>query len=211
MPPNNNQLEQDFLKFIEAARSASGIRERGWRARQWYKTNIKKLFDTLTPNDRQNILGNTNITQPKNVITPGKMYMYFYNPKHRKTLPYYDRFPLIFMVEPTKDGFYGLNLHYLPIRLRVRLYKVLMQLANNNNYDDKTKLKISYKILKSMRRYKLAAPCFKRYLTSHVRSRLREIPANQWEMTLFLPVERFEKASKQRVWNESKKKGKKGF
>lgn len=209
--PNNNQLEQDFLKFIEAARSASGVRERGWRARMWYKTNVKKLFDTLTPNDRKNILGDNTITQSKNIIWPGKMYLYFYNPKHRATLPYYDRFPLIFMVDKTPDGFYGLNLHYLPVRLRVKLYKALLQLSTNNAYDDKTKLRISYKILKSLSRYKLAAPCFKRYLTSHVRSRLREIPANQWEMSLFLPVERFEKASVQRVWKDSKKKGRKGF
>ena len=61
----------------------------------------------------------------------GRMYLFFYDAKTKDKLPYWDRFPLIFILEITQDGFTGLNLHYLPPRLRVRflyeLYKYEIQ------------------------------------------------------------------------------------
>lgn len=41
----------------------------------------------------------------KNRVGSGQMYMFYYDPKHKKTLPYYDRFPLIIMVGPAEGGF----------------------------------------------------------------------------------------------------------
>ena len=47
--------------------------------------------------------------------------MFFYDPKFKKTLPYYDTFPLVLPLETYNDGFLGINMHYLPIPLRVNL------------------------------------------------------------------------------------------
>ena len=33
----------------------------------------------------------------------GRMYNFFYDPKHERTLPYYDRFPLAIMIAMTPD------------------------------------------------------------------------------------------------------------
>jgi hypothetical protein len=51
-----------------------------------------------------------------------------------------------------------------------------------------------------------ATPCIKRYLANHVQSRFLEIQANEWDIAVMLPVERFEKASAGKVWSDSRKK-----
>ena len=64
--------------------------------------------------------------------------MYFYDPKTKDTLPYYDRFPLTIMVGPAPKGFYGLNLHYLPLDIRARFLDSLLDTINNKRYDETT-------------------------------------------------------------------------
>ncbi len=59
-------------------------------------------------------------------VMPGRLYMYAYDPKMKKELPYYDRFPLVFPFSKTQDGFIGLNMHYLPYPLRVGLLDKLI-------------------------------------------------------------------------------------
>ena len=138
-------------------------------------------------------------------ILPGRMYMYFYDPKHKKKLPYYDRFPLIIAVKPAPGGFYGLNMHYLPPRLRAQLMDALYDTANNERYDEKTRLEISYRILSQSSKFRLFKPTVKRYLTKHVRSRFVRINASEWDIALFLPLQSFQKGSVQKVYADSRK------
>ena len=122
----------------------------------------------------------------------GGMYFFFYDPKTKAKLPYYDRFPLIFKVGQSRGSFEGINMHYL------------YETANNKRYDESTRLKLSYDVLKAASKYKEFKPTYKKYLTSQVRSRFIEINASEWDIALFLPVERFEKASKNTVWRDSR-------
>ena len=131
--------------------------------------------------------------------------MYFYDPKHKKTLPYYDRFPLIFMVEKAKGGFYGINLHYLPHSIRAIFFDKLTDFATNNRYNLTTRLRLSYNLLKSSASLKAFQPCFKHYLSEHVRSKIIEVPASEWEAVLFIPTENFKKKSVSTVWSDSRK------
>ena len=134
----------------------------------------------------------------------GRMYFFFYDPKTKADLPYYDTFPLIFKVANTKGGFYGINLHYLPYKLRAKLMDSLYEISSNSRYDDTTKLNLSYRLLNSASKYRYFKPTFKKYLNKHVRSRFVEINPSEWDIALFLPVERFEKASKSQVWADSR-------
>jgi len=141
----------------------------------------------------------------KNRVFMGRMYLFNYDPKHKQTLPYYDRYPLIFPVESAPGGFYGINMHYLPYLLRAKLMDALYDLSSNEKYDEKTRLKIGYDILKGASKFKWFKPTFKRYLSNHVRSRFIEIASSEWDIALFLPLERFEKASKREVWRDSRR------
>jgi hypothetical protein len=58
---------------------------------KWFEQKIKEMSQfRITPSK---LMGSSsNIV--KNIL-PGKMYFYYYDPKHKETLPYYDRFPLV--------------------------------------------------------------------------------------------------------------------
>lgn len=133
----------------------------------------------------------------------GRMYLFWYDPKLKVKLPYYDRFPLVLPIDPAENGFLGLNMHYLPYMARAKLMDALYSTLNNKNMDEKTKIKANYSILKGVRKFRYYRPCIKHYLTDHIQSRFLNIPADQWDIALFLPLERFEKATKKRVFDES--------
>jgi len=185
-----------FDKLLSKGVRAGQIPARTRSARTWFRDEAQKV--SVTPN----ALMKEDRTQLKNRASIGKMYFFFYDPKHKKTLPYYDTFPLIFKVQNVPGGFHGINMHYLPLTLRAKLMDALYDLASNTKYDEGTKLKISYEILKNVS--KIYKPTFKMYLNEHVRSRFLEISSTDWDMALFLPVEKFEKASKSKVWRDSR-------
>lgn len=143
----------------------------------------------------------------------GKMCMFFYDPKLKADLPYYDRNPLVIPLELYDNGFLGLNLHYLPPQMRARLmdmlYDRVYKVSNSSDINEKKRYQVSYqlvKMLSSIGRHKLFAPCTKRYLYSHLRSRIYILDPNDWEIAIYLPNEDFAKLNKQRVWAESVQK-----
>lgn len=138
-------------------------------------------------------------------ILPGNMYMFFYDAKHKETLPYWDRFPLLLPYKKTPQGFMGLNLHYLPYQLRVQLLDRLSYFKNNSKMDETTRLKYSWELISGVSKYKAAEPCIKQYLNGHVRSPFKKIPAQDWATAMMLPVESFVGANKQAVWQDSKR------
>lgn len=182
-----------------SATRPSIIRPGSMDSRDWFR---EKAREVRSVNVETIIRKNTSFARTQ--IRPGFMYLFQYDPKLKDELPYYDRFPLIFPFEAREDGFLGMNLHYLPHLYRAKLMDNLYQLVNNTRYDETTKIRASYAMLKSAARYKYFEPCVKRYLNSHVRSKFLLIPANEWDIALFLPLERFAKQSKNKVHKDSR-------
>jgi hypothetical protein len=135
----------------------------------------------------------------------GNMYMFFYDPKTKDTLPYYDSFPLVVVVGPAPGGFYGLNLHYLPPALRAKMLDAMMDITNNKKYDESTRFQMTYNTLKRAASLKFFKPCYKHYLNSNVRSRFAYVPAPEWEIATFLPTADFQKSGKSTVYSDSRK------
>lgn len=140
---------------------------------------------------RKNIIRNEERGRDSAVI--GRMYFFIYDPKYKKTLPMYDRFPLVFPIEPYSNGFLGLNLHYLDPGERAWLLNKLKSFRNNSKYNETTKLKLSYDLLASSKKLSTTSrPCIKRYLFSHCRSKFIEVISNEWDLAITLPVAQFE-------------------
>jgi hypothetical protein len=108
------------------------------------------------------------------------------------------------MVGPAQNGFYGLNLHYLNPMTRAALMDKLINVATNRRYNENTRLRINYEILSAAKQYREFKPCFKHYLTKHLKSKIVFVPASEWDIALFLPTEQFKGANKRTVWKESK-------
>ena len=128
--------------------------------------------------------------------------MFIYDPKFKKTLPYYDTFPLVLPIENYPDGFLGINLHYLPIPLRIRLLDRLVDFSNNTKFDQSTRIVVDYQKLKNVRL--LIRPTIHKYLAGQVKSQFRRIDADEFTIATLLPVQRFKKASAAEVWKESR-------
>ena len=140
----------------------------------------------------------------------GSMMMFFYDPITKAKMPYFDRFPLIFVVQTMGDRFLGINLHYISPAARFRLLQALYTTLHSDR-SEQSKLEITYKILKGTSRYRLYKPCLKLYLHSQVKSRFFVVNPSEWDMTVFLPIERFDSVNgqailKSRVWADSMKK-----
>ena len=134
------------------------------------------------------------------------MMMYFYDPKWADILPYYDTLPLTIPLELYKDGFLGMNMHYLPRAPRARLLDFLYDLYQDKHLHENRKLQIGYHMLKNNARQAYYKPTIHRYLYKHLRSRMYLIDPKEWDVMLMLPTERFVKSTKQRVWRDSMNK-----
>jgi hypothetical protein len=135
----------------------------------------------------------------------GSMYFFEYDPKHKATLPYYDRFPLIFPINKVKGGILGMNMHYLPPKMRAQLMDALYTVSSDKSYDENTVLNINYKLLQSASNFRFFKPTVKMYLAKQVRSRFIKIAASEWDTALFLPVQSFQKQSQGVVWADSRR------
>ena len=150
----------------------------GPKSYDWYKKQVSKM---TTPGARSLINKGKATLRPKY----GVMNLFGYDPKHKATLPYYDRFPLIMPLEAAKGGFYGLNFHYLQPGARVAFLRQLSKYASDNNYDKKTRYQLP----------NLSGTYYKRtvkhYLFNQVRTSFLNITADEMAIAIFLPVARF--------------------
>ncbi len=192
-------MATQLIDRIKDSLAKQGLKTGSSAARTWLKSKVSELNPSPS-----NLMKDRARLKDSSII--GKMYFYYYDPKTKDTLPYYDRFPLVIPIEKYRDGFLGLNLHYIHPKQRVILLDKLSVTASNREYNEKTKLRLNYQFLATASRAFEATPCIKRYLYSHIDSRFLEITANEWDIACLLPVESFVGASTSKVYSDSRKK-----
>lgn len=167
---------------IEAFRN--GITPRTKESIAWFRKKATQLGRV----SRLNVMQDEALDLQRRPDTSpyGNMYMYFYDAKYKDTLPYYDAFPLVIPTGPAAGGFYGLNLHYLPLPLRA---KALDALLGEGGVPDK-----------------FIRPMIHRYLFKHVKSRFALVDKPEWEIATFLPTADFRGASQTKVHSDSRRK-----
>jgi hypothetical protein len=188
-----------LINRIQESLAKEGLTPRTNKARDWLRAKINNLNPT-----RQALMADRMRLKDKSVI--GRMYFFYYDPKTKDKLPYYDKFPLVLPIEQYPDGILGLNLHYIHPKQRIILLDKLSEFANNSKYDKTTKLRLSYDLLRSSSKIFEATPCIKRYLFSHVQSRFLEIESSEWDIAALLPVSSFVGATQNKVYSDSRKK-----
>ena len=178
-------------KYIQSVLDAARGRP---KSTQWYREKIKEFG---TPGAMDLIRDGKRNTRP----FFGRLNMFIYDPKFKKILPYYDTFPLVLPLENYTDGFLGINMHYLPIPLRIKLLDRLVDFSNDTNFDAGTALIVEYQKVKKIR---LVKPTIHKYLAGQVKSQFRRIDADEFMIATLLPVQRFKKASASDVWGKSR-------
>ncbi len=184
-----------------ATETPTQLRDRSREALDFFRGQVRNL--KISP---QSFYKQSNLKKATRFLE-GRMYTFFYDPKTKDKLPYYDRFPVILLLEANQNGFSGLNLHYIPPRYRVKLLNELYDFIVTDDEEDdenmKTRIRVTYEILQSTAKMKFFRPCYKRYLTSHIEGRALEIIPEYWDIMAMLPVGRFEKESVRKVYSES--------
>jgi hypothetical protein len=194
-------VEESYLDKLKTAIKTNSVTAKARAAGDWFRSIVNRTKGQFSDETPKTILSRQESLMSKSVL--GKMYFYSYDPKWKNDLPWYDTFPLVFPIERYTDGFLGLNFHYLAPKHRAILMDQLKMFANNKKYDETTKLKLTYNMLSGFKKIKRARPTVHRYLDSHIKSKFVLVNADEWEVALFLPVERFKKANKKKVWTHS--------
>jgi len=183
---------------VEMEAFRAGITPRTKESRAWFRKKVQRMRV-----NRRSLMREDPIEMKSKYIT-GSMFMFFYDAKHKDTLPYWDSFPLVIALGPAKKGFYGINLHYLPIALRAKFLDGLMDITTDKKYTENTRFDVSYDYLNRASKMKYFRPCLKHYLTSQIEGNLAMIPAPEWEIATFLPMAQWQ-GNKNQVYKDSRR------
>lgn len=171
---------------------------------EWLKSQLDNFAPYSQKKKPEEVLADKKY-DPTSKILVGQMFLYVYSAKYKDTLPFWDRFPLIIALRIEADHILGLNLHYLPPELRARFFDALLDTLNTNDVvNERSKLILTYDLLKSASKYKYFKPCIKKYLVSNIKSRIIRVPQEEWGKTLFLRTADWQKSSQAEVYKWSR-------
>ena len=173
-----------MASIFDTIRQAAGDRD---LSINWYKKKVADLSNRISA---ARLMHDNKL---KKAPTFNKLHFFRYDPKLKATLPYYDTFPLVMPIQSAPGGFLGINFHYLPIPLRMRLLETL----------DKRGFRGNYSKLKNIREVK---PTIKHYLRRQFVSGFLELEEDDYAPAIFMPVAQFRKASASQVWRDSRRK-----
>ncbi len=157
----------------------------------WYRTAVKQAAATYKKDMSKFVRDERADNQDENELRrfpkQGHLMMFDYKAK-MKYLPYYDRFPLVYVLKASPTEFFGANLHYMNPKKRIVATKKLMD-----------------------GRIDIPKPCFHKYLQNHVDGLLLDISIDEWDTAILLPTEDFVKNigstafpyDKELVWEET--------
>ena len=189
--------DSGYETIFEKVKAAAGTEKRSYL---WYRNSVRKYALRVDDNperlirdeiqDRMGAEEQEDSNQIRRYAVSGHMYLFEYKAKTAQRLPYYDQFPLVYVIKATRNEFWGLNLHYMSAKRRAWVMKRLMD-------------------------GRIDAPrnCFHKYITSHVDGFLLDLAAPEWATAMLLPIETFVKKNKKKpgeqpyprevVWDET--------
>jgi hypothetical protein len=176
--------QSNFQKLLQQGRNQ--LYDNQKKAFNWYKDKSDKInsSESLLKQNREYTFSTIQGGQ-------GHMFLFNYVPKLKDKLPMYDLFPLCIPFRYVKDGFYGVNLHYLDYKSRAVFFDQLTTILNNDKWDETTKFQISYSWIQKASKLPGVSNSVKHYLSSHVRSRFMYVPPLEWSTAIFLPLSQF--------------------
>ncbi len=176
-----------YETIFEKVSAATGGEKKSYL---WYRNTVRKLAlrvddnpERLIRDEIQDTMGaeeQEDENQIRRYAVSGHMYLFEYKAKLGHRLPYYDQFPLVYVIKATRNEFWGLNLHYMSPKKRAWVMKRLMD-------------------------GRIDAPrnCFHKYLTSYVDGFLLDLAAPEWATAMLLPIETFVRKNKKTPGEQS--------
>lgn len=191
---------ESLIKRLEEETPAE-LETRSLESLRWFQQRVKTMKLTSEAFYKQ-----SSLNKAKRYLE-GRMYTFFYDAKTKDKLPYWDRFPVVLILDLSQNGFTGLNLHYIPPRYRVRLlyelYKYIRLDDDTRDENMKPHIRMRYEMLRGLSKLRFFKPCFKRYLTTQIEGRALEITPDYWDVMAMLPLADWQKKNAREVYTES--------
>ena len=196
--------------IFEKLRDEAGGRELSVR---WYRSKIQQIAPRLSP-EKMVAEGKTTAR-----VNYGMLNLFLYKPLWAANLKYYDMFPLVIPFKWYRNGFCGVNFHYLSIPMRVALLERLSEFQEEHElygldeYNSPVSgrasgegtmgtksdvLALTWQKISGMRGIK---PTIHRYLNKYVYTNFLKIELEDMVASILLPVERFYTGD---IWNDKK-------
>tara|TARA_R110000824_G_scaffold264066_2_gene452877 strand:+ start:814 stop:1530 length:717 start_codon:yes stop_codon:yes gene_type:complete len=205
--PDKILSRMNVFDALDSMFKETGLSRGSRQATLWYKSLVREMFGQAELSPEETILRDkSRLIQKTGYKREGGMYIFNYRPKGRSKMKYYDTLPLVFIIKFTKNGFLGLNLHYLAPSMRERFFGLIRNRMRGSIENKWSRVEIYYEFLKTQRHFRYYRPCIKRYLTKYIGSRILHIYPKDWDMAIHLPIERFKKSHRSQVWMESRQK-----
>ena len=192
---NTTTQDSGYKTLFERITARTGGQQ---KTLSWYLSAVKaeassykKNFNKYILNEKSDKVGavkDQDANELRRYVVQGHMYMFEYKAK-MKYLPYYDRFPLVYVIKSLGKGeFWGANLHYMTPKKRIQATKKLME-----------------------GRIDIPKRCFHKYLTAHVDTLYLDLALVEWDTAILLPTEDFVKnmngmmfpIEKETVWSDT--------
>ena len=192
---NTTKQDSGYKTLFERITARTGGQQ---KTLSWYISAVKaeasaynKNFNKYILNEKSDKVGavkDQDANELRRYVVQGHMYMFEYKAK-MKYLPYYDRFPLVYVIKTLGKGeFWGANLHYMTPKKRIQATKKLME-----------------------GRIDIPKRCFHKYLSAHVDTLYLDLALVEWDTAILLPTEDFVKnmngmmfpIEKETVWSDT--------
>lgn len=149
-------------------------------------------------------LSQERVLKTPNLFMPGQMVFFKYKPQDARfmaSLEAYDMFPLVIITDVHRDGFEGINIHFLSQKWRKQLFQAIENYLPKRISGDPslTRLGTTYARLGGSRKFKFFRPCYRRYVMSGFRKRPIQIPAEFWSVLVDVDLASFAKGKKEIV------------
>lgn len=112
--------------------------------------------------------------------------LFKYNALRGNKNGYWDKFPLVIIVRPFNDHFYGFNLHYLDHDTRTKIISVIKRFKRNGNAKDT--FKFIYPFLDALVKLGTYNFAYKNYSYSALESKFVIIQPKYYDLVTQLPI-----------------------
>lgn len=147
--------------------------------REWYRTEVFAAKTIQYEDNPGKLITEERVDEQGDVLKRDKnvmrayprlfsLMLYGYKAKYREELPYYDKFPLAFVLDVNPKSFFAINLHYYTPSQRIG---IVQSLAENK-----------------IPRFERGAH---KYLLSEVKTPYLHLAEQEWETISVLPLEEF--------------------
>lgn len=168
------EKRQGYNTLFERVKEKAGNEEQTW---QWYRKTVRTMAleykqqpDKTIRDERRDRADDKELrdeNQLRRYARVGRLFLFEYKAK-MKYLPYYDTFPLVYVIKANTDHFFGANLHYMEPRKRL----IAIEKLKEDRID-------------------LPRSCFHKYILDHVDGFLLDLAIDEWNTAITLPVEHF--------------------